>query len=352
MLLCNRSFLKLIAKRKWKAGKQQLFIVKKDLVSLNRGKKGMGNVRGSVQTVIGVVDPEDLGITYPHEHLINLQTEETRDPDFVLDSVEKAIEEVGHFKKAGGQTIVEMTPINSGRSLKKLEEVAKRTGTNIIAATGFFRGPYQDWVNSSSEEELSKLFVKEVERGIEGTDIKAGVIKIGSSYNHIRPDEERVIRAAAKAHLATGAPISSHTEIGTMGLEQLEILEEEGANLEKVIIGHLDRNPDYNYHKAVAEKGAFVEYDCIGKIKYYPDSMRVELIIKLIKEGYGGNILLSGDMGRRSYWKAYGGGPGLDYILTKFVPRLRREALDGGLKTTVVDDLLLKNPTKAFTFYK
>jgi len=309
-------------------------------------------VRGSVQTVIGMVDPEDLGIIYPHEHLINFQTEETGDPDFVLDSVEKAVEEVGYFKKAGGQTIVEMTPINSGRSPKELQEVARRTDINIIATTGFFRGPYEDWVNSSSKKELSKLFVREVERGIEGTDVKAGVIKIGSSYNHIRPEEERVIRAAARAQLATGAPISSHTEVGTMGLEQLEILQEEGANLEKVIIGHLDRNPDYNYHKSIVEKGAFVEYDCIGKIKYHPDGMRIKLIIKLMKEGYGGNILLSGDMGRRSYWKAYGGGPGLDYILTKFVPRLRREALDGGLKTTVVDDLLLKNPTKAFTFYK
>lgn len=309
-------------------------------------------MRGFIQTVMGKVAPEDLGITYSHEHLINIPTEERRNPDFILDSVEKTVEEVGYFKKAGGQTIVDMTPLNSGRSPKKLKEVAKRGGINIIATTGFFRGPYEDWVNSSSEEELSKLFIREVDQGIEGTDIKAGVIKIGSSYHHIKPEEEKVIRAAARAQITTGAPISSHTEIGTMGLEQLEILRDEGANLEKVIIGHLDRNPDYDYHKAIAEKGAFVQYDCIGKIKYHPESMRIELIIKLIKEGYGSNILLSGDMARRSYWRAYGGGPGLDYILTKFVPRLRLEVAAEGLKSTVVDDLIIKNPAKAFTSYK
>lgn len=237
---------------------------------------------------------------------------------------------------------MEGTAIDYGRDVRALESVAKQVPVHIVCTTGFNKGPfYPQWVTEMSIEELEELFERELLEGIDGTSVRAGYIKVGTSYNRILPTEEKVLRAAARVQKALGVPVWCHTEVGTMGLEVLDVLESEGANLKKVAVGHSDRNPDWKYHEKIYRRGAYVQFDGIGKVKYYPDSVRVELIKRALDAGFADQILVSGDMGRRSYLTSYGGGPGFDFIIRKFTARLREEI--GG---DIVETLFVRNPAR------
>ncbi|MDI3535119.1 MAG: 5-phospho-D-xylono,4-lactonase [Thermosediminibacterales bacterium] len=306
-----------------------------------------------VQTIFGRKKPEELGITYIHEHLYSNppQWVKEQDSDLVLDDILCSIQEAKTFKKVGGQTIVDMTAVDYGRNIEILRSIAKAAKINVIATTGFNKGLFFDkWVYEAEEKDLTEWMITEITEGIEATDSKAGIIKVGSGYNKISQVEEKVIRAASKAHLETGAPIAAHTESGTMALEQLEIMEKEGVDLNKVIIAHADRNIDLWYFKQIGKKGAYIEFDGPSKIKYYPDSMRVDAIIELVKSGFEDKILISGDMARKSYLEAYGGGPGFRFIIQKFIPRLKMQFDEEGLNPDIVNKFIVLNPQRALTF--
>jgi phosphotriesterase-related protein len=314
-----------------------------------------------IETVLGPIDPSELGVTDAHDHLITIGGGEVRaDPDLALPSVEAAVQELSEFHRSGGQALVEMGVIGIGRSIEHVIEVAKRVPqVHIIAATGFHRTAFYevtDWVYHYSVDEIAELIVSEITEGIEihcyngplvkRSSAKAGVIKLGTSYNCITELEKKLFLAVAIAHRATGAPISTHTEAGTMGIEQLALLKEHGVKPERVIIGHLDRCPDFWYHKKIAAEGAYVLYTGASRVKYWPDEVQVNLIKRMVKAGFGKHILLGMDMGRASYWRAYGGGPGMSYLLTRFIPRL----LESGVSEKAVEDMLINNPRQVFAF--
>ncbi len=300
-----------------------------------------------IRTVCGDIPPESLGVCYAHEHVFCRPPVE--DPDLILDSEAAAVQELRWFREAGGQAIVEMSPPDYGRDIRALRRIAEATGVHIIATTGHhkeaFSGP---WVQDRSVHELADQFIREIVEGVDGTGIRTGIIKAGSSLNRITPNEEKVFRAAAIAHRHTGAPISTHTEAGTMGLEQVALLKSEGVDPGRIIIGHVDRKLEWEYHLALARTGVYLSYDQIGKEKYAPDRTRIAFIQRLIGEGYGKQILLGGDMARKSYWPSYrtGGGPGLTYIQWRFVPWLRAE----GVPEEAIQDLLIHNPARALAF--
>jgi len=299
-----------------------------------------------IQTVTGTISGDQLGVTYSHEHLITRPPQPVidEDPDLCLDSIEKAVQELEYFSMAGGEAIVEMTTIDYGRDINALRTIASHVPVHIVAPTGFLKGAYHaPLVRDRSITQLVDVMVREVTEGIDGTDSKAGVIKAGSGHNQISDEEEKVLRAAARAQLETGAAISTHTQAGTMGLEQVEILRAEGVDAGRIIIGHLDRNLDWDYHRALANGGVYLMYDHLSKEKYAPDSRRVEFIKTLIQEGFGRQILLSGDFGRRSYWTSQGGGPGFTYILWRFIPWLR----EAGVSESQIEDMLVNNPRVA-----
>ena len=302
-----------------------------------------------VQTVKGRINPSHLGITYSHEHLITNPPEPavSEDPDLMLSDVERATAELQHFSMAGGNTLVEMTTVDYGRNISMISEIAECVNIHIVVATGFLKGEYCEYhVADKSVNQLADVMIDEIENGIDGTGIRAGVIKAGSSLNKISESEEKVLRAAARAHCETGAPISTHTQAGTMGLAQVKILRQEGAEPSKIILGHVDRNLDWDYHKQLIDSGVNLGYDQISKEKYFPDKLRIEFILRLFREEHHKRILLSADLGRRSYWVSYGGGPGLTYILWRFIPWLRSE----GLPQEAIDALLINNPRRIFSF--
>jgi 5-phospho-D-xylono-1,4-lactonase len=304
----------------------------------------------TVMTVTGPIEPSQLGVTYAHEHLLAGPPDwspDQQDRDLTMLSVEAAVKELEIFKLAGGQAIVEMSPSDYNRRPEQLRDLAATTGVHIIMTSGLHKDAYSHPLTSEATiDELASSFTKDVANGVGETGVRAGVVKAATSLNAITPGEEKVLRAAAFTHLATGVPISTHTQNGTMGLEQLAILKSQGVNLSRVAIGHVDRKLEYDYHKTMLDTGAYLIYDQVSKEKYVPDRDRVALLIRLVSEGYGDQIMLAGDFGRASYWTANGGGPGLTYILWRFVPWLISE----GMTREAIHAMLVSNPAKFFCF--
>ena len=304
-----------------------------------------------IQTVLEKINPEEMGMTYGHEHLLFAPPPpvDAEDPDMRLLQVDKAIQEVNYFKLAGGQSIVEMSTVEMGRSPEGLEAISKVTGVHIIASTGFNKGKFCDlYVADKSVDQISEEMVNDLMKGMGATGIKAGIIKASSSKDHMTPGEEKIFRAAAKAHLQTGAPVSTHTEAGTFALEQIQLLTGAGVKPEHIIIGHLDRKLEGDYLLAVAETGVFMGIDQLSKEKYFSDFERILMIKRMVETGHRQQIILSGDLARMSYWPSYGfgKGPGLTYILWRFVPWM----LENGISKETADDILVKNPSKAFAW--
>ena len=309
-----------------------------------------------IRTVLRDISPDELGITYSHEHLISSPPRHYRlwEPDLVLDSAALAVEEVAKFKELGGRALIDATAIDYGRNVRGVAEVAERSGINVVVTSGFNKAAYfGPDIESATLEDLQAKVYADVTDGIDGTGCRAGMLKFGTSYNYMTPAEVRAARAVCRVQKETGLPLYTHTELGTLGLEQLFLIAEEKVEPSRVCIGHLDRNPDYWYIEQIAKSGAFIGIDQISKIKYHTEETRIQLIMRLVKDGYQRRILISGDLARRSYLTAYGGGPGLGYILGSFIPRLKREMLEEGFGVQTVEEvscnLLIDNPRDFLT---
>jgi 5-phospho-D-xylono-1,4-lactonase len=300
----------------------------------------------TIETLRGPVPVRDLGIVDYHEHLYVEPPSwlHRQDPDFALTSVERSAEELATWAKAGGRTLLELTAVDFGRNVHKIREVADRVpDVHVVLTAGYNRPHYMGrWLHAVSEDDMVRDTVRDLTVGIDGTDVKAGLIKAGSEYNNFNANAQKLFRVAARAYAETGAPIVTHTTGGTMGLEQVAALAERGVPTHRVALSHMDRNVDPAHHAQVAATGAYLGYDCFGKAKYGPDSALVTLLRSMLDAGHGQRLLIGNDLGRPSYWRAYGGGPGLDYVLTRFVPRLRTE----GFSEAEITMLLVDNPRR------
>ncbi len=300
-----------------------------------------------VVTVLGSIRPEELGVTDAHDHLF-LRSPALPGQDF--DDVDRAIEEVTGAARTGLQAIIELTPIGLGRQPASMRAVARATGVHIVAATGYHRDahyPEGHWVRQASVEQLEQRILADLRQGMHPDDwlnaapadaACAGVIKAGASYQRITALEERRLVAAATGSREMGAPILVHTEIGTCGHEIIDLLLREGVKADRVILGHLDRNPDFELHAEIAARGVMLEYDTPGRIKYRPDSQLIDLIASMTEAGHGGQLLLGLDLGQRDYHQAYGGGPGLSYLTRVFAPRLGKRVGEAAVQSILVDN--------------
>jgi len=306
-----------------------------------------------VRTVLGNVPPEKLGVCYAHEHIIidpSYMTEKF--PDFRLDSVEIAANELMQFKADGGSAMIDSMP-TGGRNAAKLAEVSRRSGVHIVCPTGLHLQKYYPeghWGNRLSAEELAAVFISEINAGIDANDLsgpdsnrlphRAGLIKIASGLNQINARELRVFEAAAIAHRQTGCPILTHTEQGTAALEQVECLRQFGVDLGRVTLSHTDRKPDVTYHRDILASGVNVEFDSAFRWKPGQGNPTRDLLIALMPE-FSGQIMLGMDAARHAYWKGYGGGPGLSYLLRDFSP---------GLPPAYFHKIFVSTPAWAFSF--
>jgi 5-phospho-D-xylono-1,4-lactonase len=293
----------------------------------------------TVPTTLGPLPVEELGRVNAHDHvIIDGGLTVVKEPDFRLDSVEKAVEELGRWRAAGGGAVVDTMPFGCGRNVDKLIAASRESGVPIVVPTGFQKASYylpDHWQHRYDEEAIAELLVAECVEGVDRNNydgplvrrspVRAGLIKVAGDYQVVAPTTHKLIRAAGRAHRACGAPILVHTEIGTVCDELLDLLEDAGVPSDRVMLCHVDRNPDVRLHARLAARGAYLEYDSPGRIKYQPEIVVVDLMRRLFDAGHGERVLLGGDTARRSYWKAYGGGPGFDYLLASFDRRLREE---------------------------
>jgi phosphotriesterase-related protein len=294
-----------------------------------------------IMTVTGPIAPADLGPTDAHEHLF-LRT--PAQPDDTMDGLDKALAELDEGLASGLRAVVDLTPIGLGRQPQLLRTAARRTGITIVGATGYHRDAHYSadgWVFKASVDELDGRVVADLRDGMDGTDVKAGVIKGGASLNGPSDHEARRLRAIAAASLATSAAVVVHTEAGTGGPGIVDMLTNEGMAAERITLAHMDRNPDRALHAELLARGINLVYDTIGRAKYGPDSDRIDLIAEMVDAGFENQLMLGLDLGRRAYHRSYGGEPGLRHLMATFVPQLRHR-----IGKDVVATMLLTNPAR------
>ncbi len=309
-----------------------------------------------VRTVLGDIAPEDLGITSTHEHLWCDQGM-CRTPDFprsgeimFLQDLDMVVDETKRYHAAGGRAIVEVTVHGWGRDLTVLAEISRRTDLHVIATAGYYvEACHPSFVPDSTCEELTDFLVNEVTQGADDTAYRAGVLKAAVGAARIEGNEEKCIRAVARAQLRTGAAITTHTSAsarfhidgGNAGTMFLDLFEEEGVDLNRVIIGHCDENADIRQLAELISRGAYVQFDVIGKEHWLLDTTRADLVAALVANGHAQRLLLSGDRNRVSEMHV-SGGKGYDYVVRAFVPMLReRDVGDADLQR-----MLVRNPAE------
>lgn len=296
-----------------------------------------------INTVLGSIEKEKLGRTLCHEHvIINLSTIR-EDNDSELNDINLMANELTLCKKLGIDSLIEVTNIGMGRNVEKLKEISKKSNMNIIASTGFYTIPYYPgYIKSKTINELSQIMISEITDGIDGTNIKAGIIgEIGTSLSSIEDISLKVFDAAIIAHKETKVPISTHCEIGTMGYEQAIYLKKNKVDMSKVIIGHTDLVKDINKIIKILDTGANVGFDTIGKESYVSNESKAHIISKLVELGYENQILLSQDVTRKSYLKN-NNSFGYVEVSQKFIPLL----VSLGIKEDVINKFIIANPMK------
>ena len=288
---------------------------------------------------------DPTGYTWVHEHLHIDLSGFKNNLDCRLDQYDLICQEMKDLRALGVSNIIEMTNRYMGRNPQFMLDLMRDTGINVMACTGYYQDAFfPEHVAARSVEQLAQEMVDEIVIGIDGTELKAGIIaEIGSSEGVITPLEEKVFIAAARAHIETGRPISTHTSFSTMGLEQLALLQAHGVDLSRVTVGHCDLKDNLDNILRMIDLGAYVQFDTIGKNNYYPDEKRIGMLHELRNRGLLNRVMLSMDITRRSHLKANGGN-GYDYLLTTFIPQLRQS----GFSQADVDTMLRDNPSQFF----
>jgi predicted metal-dependent phosphotriesterase family hydrolase len=306
-----------------------------------------------VMTVRGPVRPEELGVTLSHDHLIldafKLFGEASGSYAWILDDEDLAIQEVRRFRAAGGGTIADPTNVGIGRNPRALRRISEESDVHVIMGAGWYRErAYPQYIYEEMPDTLADRLVNDLLVGVDGTDIRAGFIgEIGTERGHVSPAQERVFRAAGRAHARTGCPILTHTtHFGELALEQLDMLAEEHVPTRSVIISHLGDRPGIKWWLPIAQRGAWLSVDNLGFISgYAPLEVRADNVAGLCSEGLTGQIMLGSDLCLTDHMAA-NGGPGYDTVIRNFLPLLRER----GVSDETIHTMMVDNPARAFAY--
>uniref|UniRef100_A0A8C5R2R4 N-acetyltaurine hydrolase n=1 Tax=Leptobrachium leishanense TaxID=445787 RepID=A0A8C5R2R4_9ANUR len=355
----------------------------------------MSSLSGKVQTVLGPIQPEQLGYTLTHEHLtmtfnccyspppppqkalseepilmknlfwLKQNPYSNRENLLLNQEVDTIKAELLHFKEVGGGSIVENTTTGISRDVRTLKVMAEETGVNIISGAGFYvDATHSSETRSMSVEQLTKILVNEVLEGADGTDIKCGIIgEIGCSWP-LTESERKILQATAEAQAQLGCPVNIHPgRSSDAPFQILRILQESGADISKTVMSHLDRTIfDEKKLLEFAELGSYLEYDLFGTemlnyqfndaVDMPSDNERIKTLMchlmglrLLINEGYEDRLVIAHDIHTKNRLTKYGG-HGYSHILTNIVPKM----LCRGISQECIDKILLENPKQWLTF--
>ncbi|MGA4847372.1 phosphotriesterase family protein [Streptomyces sp. G5(2025)] len=275
----------------------------------------------TVRTVLGDIAPARLGVCDAHDHLF---LRSPRLPGQELDSARTAADELAAFRAAGGRSVVQWTPHGMGRQAGRLPELSRAAGVHVVAATGLHQAVHYDpgLLERLRTEGLADLFVRELTEGIGHSGVRAGLIKVAGGFHGLDSHARRTMTAAAEAHRATGSPIAVHLELGTAGLDVLDLLcGELDVPAHRVILGHLNRSPDLSVHREAAEAGAFLAFDGPSRAHHATDWRMPDAVRSLADAGFGDRLLLGGDTTTADA-RSVRGGPGMPHLLREVRSRL------------------------------
>lgn len=281
-------------------------------------------------------------LTLIHEHFCIDLSGQKNDLDCKMNLLEDGLQEIIDLEKYGVVRVLDCTNRGMGRNIGQLNALAHKSGIEILSSTGYYKAPFlPDEVQVLSVEALSAILTNEIVDGIEGQQQASVIGEIGSSLNKITEQEMKVFLAACIAHKKTGAPILTHTTLGTMGEEQLDLFINQGVDLSKVLISHVDLKNDFDYIIRLLQKGVNVGFDTIGKNNYLPDEKRLDWIVRLVDMGFIDQLFLSMDITRKSNLATYGG-IGYRYLFETFIPQLRQK----GITEVQLQQMLAENPKR------
>lgn len=298
-----------------------------------------------IQTVLGPIDATELGVTMAHEHLSVDLGSVRGDEDSSFTCSELVLSEMDRLHAVGVRSVVELTCIDMGRDVSALQEISRASGLNVVCATGFYLEQYHPaWLADASVEQIEKVLEAEFVEGIDGTEVRPGVIgEIAGEQFEITDSERRVMIASAHVASRVGCAISTHCQLGQMALEQADLLISEGMRAEKIVLGHLDLANDLDYYRRVLSLGVNIGFDTCGKTAYLADEKRAENLVALAAEGFAGQIVLSTDISRQSYMHAKGG-----FGYTAAIDRVLPMAHELGLSDEDANKMLVGNPARIF----
>jgi phosphotriesterase-related protein len=302
-----------------------------------------------IETVTGPVDPGEIGFTLPAEHFYIQQWEVAGHAgNYQLEDDDVFAEEIAAFQAVGGSCIVDQTPACIGRKPERLRGLSERTGMRIVMATGWYTDEYapaEDHLVQRSVASLADQLITEIREGVGSTQIRPGIIgEFGATRSYVSPLEERIHRASARAARVTGIGMATHAVHSDVGLQQLSLFEEEGADLTRVSVGHCDSHPHLAYWLQIVERGAFVQIDNLGATLGRHEDRLVSLVRDLVDRGRERHILLSHDVGVVPELR-YHGGRGFTYLAESFLPRLRAAGIPDSTIATITAD----NPKRLLT---
>jgi len=312
-----------------------------------------------VRTVLGDITPADLGVTYAHEHLvIDGGRPVEMSPDFLLTDLDRLTNELRAGAAAGLRSAIDMMPADCGRNPTLLAELSRRTGIHVVGATGLHHEKFYGrthWSLRASESELADLFVADVEVGIDERDyggpivrrtgIRAGIVKIAGSEGGPSERDRPIFRAAAATHARTGVPIQTHCEAGTGAIEQVRVLADSAVQPARIALSHVDKVVDRGYHREVFATGASAVYDQAFRWGE-GDNGTLRLLEWAIEDGHADRVMLGMDAARQGYYAAFGGSPGLPFLLREFSAAMDERGIDATLRRRFFVD----NPARVFEF--
>ncbi|MFT4008694.1 MAG: hypothetical protein QM655_01495 [Nocardioidaceae bacterium] len=267
----------------------------------------------AIQSVRGEIDSADLGPTLMHEHVFVLTADIQQNyPQDWGDEDARVTDAVAKLQKAydaGVRTFVDPTVVGLGRYIPRIQRIAEQVPLNIIAATGMYtyddvpfyfhhRGPaLNEAVGAEVPDPMVDMFIGDIRDGIAGTGVKAGLLKCAIDQQGLTPGVERIMRAIAKAHLATGTPITVHTHPGSQaGLHVKRVMcDEEGVDPSRIVLGHSGDTTDCDHLAALADAGFLLGMDRFGINLETTFEARADTLVEMVRRGYAEKMVLSQD---------------------------------------------------------